>query len=213
MGAETRQNPRAVMAVGHEFAGHDRSEIGSNVHRPQARRPSSAAKATSSAAAAATVSPDAAICAPIPAGRRRQSPRLRSPSISASPPSNVWRHRDTHFRSRWSSWRSSIPSATPTHTALSFPVVGEDVLITGAGPIGIMASGDRAPRAARGYVVITDVNPARLEFARRFGVTLKPLDASRETLTVEDVQKQLGMREGFDVGLEMSGNGLARCAT
>lgn len=94
------------------------------------------------------------------------------------------------------------PLGNATHTALSFPVLGEDVLITGAGPIGIMAAAIARHAGAR-YVVITDVNPYRLELARKIGVT-RAVDSSREKL--KDVQKELGMKEGFDVGLEMSGN-------
>ena len=94
------------------------------------------------------------------------------------------------------------PLGNATHTALSFDLVGEDVLITGAGPIGLMAAAIAKHVGAR-HVVVTDVNPYRLALARRMGVTLA-LDA--RTQTVEDAQKQLGMREGFDVGMEMSGN-------
>jgi len=88
------------------------------------------------------------------------------------------------------------------HTALSFPVFGEDVLITGAGPIGIMAAAVVRHAGAR-HVVITDVNPRRLRLAEKLGVTLA-VNTSETRLS--DVQKQLGMYEGFDVGLEMSGN-------
>jgi len=94
------------------------------------------------------------------------------------------------------------PFGNAVHTALSFPVLGEDVLVTGAGPIGIMAAAVARHAAAR-YVVITDVNPYRLELARKMGVT-RAIDA-RET-SLKDVQKELGMHEGFDVGLEMSGH-------
>lgn len=94
------------------------------------------------------------------------------------------------------------PFGNAVHTALSFPVLGEDVLITGAGPIGAMAAAVVRHAGAR-YVVITDVNPYRLELARKMGVTLA-VDP-RET-SLAEVQKKLGMKEGFDVGLEMSGN-------
>lgn len=94
------------------------------------------------------------------------------------------------------------PFGNAVHTALSFDVLGEDVLITGAGPIGIMAAAVVRHAGAR-YVVITDVNPWRLELARKVGVTLA-VDARERNLA--DVQKELGMREGFDVGLEMSGS-------
>ena len=94
------------------------------------------------------------------------------------------------------------PFGNAVHTALSFPVLGEDVLITGAGPIGIMAACVAKHAGAR-YVVITDVNPVRLELARKVGVTLAV--NSRE-MNLGEVQKELEMKEGFDVGLEMSGN-------
>ena len=87
------------------------------------------------------------------------------------------------------------------HTALSFDLVGEDVLITGAGPIGIMAAAVCKHVGAR-HVVITDVNAYRLELARQMGVT-RAVDVSRESLS--QVMSELGMTEGFDVGLEMSG--------
>jgi threonine 3-dehydrogenase len=94
------------------------------------------------------------------------------------------------------------PLGNAVHTALSFDVVGEDVLITGAGPIGIMATAIVRFIGARN-VVITDVNDFRLDLARKMGATLA-LNVSRESL--DDAMKQLGMQEGFDVGLEMSGN-------
>jgi threonine 3-dehydrogenase len=97
------------------------------------------------------------------------------------------------------------PFGNAVHTALSFPVLGEDVLVTGAGPIGIMAAAVARHAAAR-HVVITDLNPYRLDLARKMGVTLA-VDP-RET-SLPDVQRQLGMTEGFDVGMEMSGNGQA----
>jgi threonine 3-dehydrogenase len=94
------------------------------------------------------------------------------------------------------------PFGNATHTALAFPVLGEDVLITGAGPIGIMAAAVVRHAGAR-HVVITDVNEHRLELARRMGVT-RALDVRTETIA--GVQQELGMDEGFDIGLEMSGN-------
>ena len=95
------------------------------------------------------------------------------------------------------------PFGNATHTALSFPVLGEDVLITGAGPIGIMATAIVRHAGAR-HVVVTDMNPYRLELAKRMGATLAH---NIQDGPVADVQKTLGMREGFDVGLEMSGSG------
>lgn len=94
------------------------------------------------------------------------------------------------------------PLGNAVHTALSFDVLGEDVLITGAGPIGIMAVAIAKHAGAR-YVVITDVNPYRLELARKLGATLA-IDVRSES--IKDAQKKLGMKEGFDVGLEMSGS-------
>ena len=93
------------------------------------------------------------------------------------------------------------PFGNAVHTALSFDLVGEDVLITGAGPIGIMAAAVAKHVGAR-HVVITDINPYRLELARKMGAT-RAVDVSKEDL--KDVMNELGMTEGFDVGLEMSG--------
>jgi len=94
------------------------------------------------------------------------------------------------------------PLGNATHTALSFDVLGEDVLITGAGPIGIMAVAIAKYAGAR-YIVITDPNPYRLELAQKMGAT-RCLNSQTQRLA--DVQKELGMHEGFDVGLEMSGD-------
>src|ERR1700674_773525 len=93
------------------------------------------------------------------------------------------------------------PFGNATHTALSFNLVGEDVLITGAGPIGIMAAAIARHVGAR-YVVITDVNDYRLDLARRMGAT-RAVNVEREKLRA--VMDELGMTEGFDVGMEMSG--------
>jgi len=93
------------------------------------------------------------------------------------------------------------PFGNAVHTALSFDLVGEDVLITGAGPIGIMAAAVAKHVGAR-HVVITDINEYRLELARKMGAT-RAVNVSKENLS--DVMKDLGMNEGFDVGMEMSG--------
>jgi threonine 3-dehydrogenase len=117
----------------------------------------------------------------------------------ALPMSNIWRHNgkvDLETAAIFD------PFGNAVHTALSFPVLGEDVLITGAGPIGIMAAAVVRHAGAR-HVVITDVNPKRLKLAEKLGVTLA-VNASETRLS--DVQKKLAMSEGFDVGLEMSGN-------
>ncbi len=94
------------------------------------------------------------------------------------------------------------PLGNATHTALSFDVLGEDVLITGAGPIGCMAAAIVRHAGAR-HVVVTDINPWRLELAKRMGAT-RIVDVSKEDLKA--VQQELGMHEGFDVSLEMSGS-------
>jgi threonine 3-dehydrogenase len=94
------------------------------------------------------------------------------------------------------------PLGNAAHTALSFDLVGEDVLITGAGPIGIMTVAIAKQAGAR-YVVITDINPYRLELAKKMGPTLT-LDARTEE--IQDAVNKLDMKEGFDVGLEMSGS-------
>lgn len=115
------------------------------------------------------------------------------------PMTNIWRHWD-HVSLDVAAIFD--PFGNAVHTALSFPVLGEDVLITGAGPIGIMAAAVVRHAGAR-HVVITDLNPWRLDLARRVGVTLAVNPAEK---TLADVQKELGMKEGFDVGLEMSGS-------
>ena len=97
------------------------------------------------------------------------------------------------------------PLGNAVHTALSFDLVGEDVLITGAGPIGVMAAAISKHVGAR-HVAVTDVNPYRLELARKMGAT-RAVDVKSQTLG--DVMQSLGMTEGFDVGMEMSGNGQA----
>jgi len=94
------------------------------------------------------------------------------------------------------------PFGNAVHTTLSYDLVGEDVLITGAGPIGCMAIAVAMHAGAR-YVVITDVNPYRLELAKKMGPTMV-IDARNQK--IEDAARKLGMKEGFDIGLEMSGN-------
>ena len=118
------------------------------------------------------------------------------------PMTNVWVHNSRVDRDVASIFD---PFGNAVHTALSFPVLGEDVLITGAGPIGIMAAAVVRHAGAR-FVVITDVNEYRLQLARKMGVTLAINPSARR---LKDVQKELGMHEGFDVGLEMSGNASA----
>ena len=116
----------------------------------------------------------------------------------ALPMTNVWHHNPSIDREIASIFD---PLGNAVHTALSFDCLGEDVLITGAGPIGLMAAAVVRHAGAR-HVVVSDVNPFRLELAKRMGATLA-VDARHRTMA--EVQEELGMREGFDVGLEMSG--------
>jgi len=118
------------------------------------------------------------------------------------PMTNVWHHRpgiDLDIAAIFD------PFGNAVHTALSFNVLGEDVLITGAGPIGVMAAAVVKHAGAR-FVVVSDVNPYRLELAKKMGAdaVVNPREKS-----IADVQKELDMQEGFDVGLEMSGNASA----
>jgi threonine 3-dehydrogenase len=115
------------------------------------------------------------------------------------PMTNVWHHDASIDRDVAAIFD---PFGNAVHTALKFPVLGEDVLITGAGPIGLMAAAVVRHAGAR-HVVVTDVNPYRLELARTMGVTVA-LDVREGSLA--ETQSKLGMTEGFDVGLEMSGN-------
>ncbi len=117
----------------------------------------------------------------------------------ALPVTNIWKHAsgiDLDVAAIFD------PFGNAVHTALTFPVLGEDVLITGAGPIGLMAAAVVRQASAR-HVVITDVNDYRLQLARHMGVS-RAVDA--RSIRLRDVQTELGMREGFDVALEMSGN-------
>jgi threonine 3-dehydrogenase len=187
------------MVVGHEFVG-EIVEVGSNVKDFFPGQ---------------TVSGEGHVvcghCRNCLAGRRHLCAATKGVGVNrpgafaeylALPMSNVWVHSDDMDRDVASIFD---PFGNAVHTALSFPVLGEDVLITGAGPIGIMAAAVARHAGAR-YVVITDVNEYRLELARKMGVTLAINPRERN---LKDVQKQLGMTEGFDVGLEMSGNAAA----
>jgi threonine 3-dehydrogenase len=117
----------------------------------------------------------------------------------ALPMTNVWVHDPSIPRDVQSIFD---PFGNAVHTALQFDLLGEDVLITGAGPIGVMAARVVRHAGAR-HVVVTDVNPYRLELAKKMGATLA-IDVSKRSIA--DAQEELGMKEGFDVGLEMSGN-------
>lgn len=187
------------MTIGHEFVGSI-AAFGSNVH---------------DIAIGDIVSGEGHIvcgkCRNCLAGRRHLCKDTKGVGVNRDgvfaeylciPVSNVW-HADPRIPLDILSIFD--PFGNATHTALTFEVLGEDVLITGAGPIGIMATAIAKHAGAR-YVVTTDINPYRLELAKKMGATVA-LDAREKSLT--EVQKQLGMKEGFDVGLEMSGNGAA----
>ena len=119
--------------------------------------------------------------------------------LVALPMTNIWHH--------WPGIDEEVgaifdPFGNAVHTALSFAALGEDVLVTGAGPIGCMAVAVVKHAGAR-HVVVTDLNPYRLDLARRMGATLA---VDPRECDLADVQRELGMSEGFDIGLEMSGN-------
>ncbi len=184
------------MVVGHEYVGKV-VEIGSNVKDVQIGD---------------LVSGEGHItcghCRNCRAGRRHLCPNTKGVGVNRAgcfaeylsiPVFNVW-HCDPSIPTDIFSIFDPLGNAT--HTALSYELLGEDVLITGAGPIGIMAAAIAKHAGAR-FVVITDVNPYRLKLAERMGVT-RTVDVSKEKLP--DIIKELGMSEGFDVGLEMSGN-------
>jgi len=185
------------MVVGHEFVGRIVA-IGSNVH---------------DVAEGDVVSGEGHVvcgrCRNCLAGRRHLCPHTRGVGVNragafadfvALPVTNIWHHDKTIDPDVQAIFD---PLGNAVHTALSFNVLGEDVLITGAGPIGCMAAAVVRHAGAR-HVVVTDVNPWRLELAMKLGAT-RVVDARSEKL--KEVQEELDMREGFDVGLEMSGNG------
>jgi threonine 3-dehydrogenase len=194
--AWARRTIPVPMVIGHEFVGRV-VEVGSNVAD---FRPGDIVSGEGHVVCGR--------CRNCMAGRRHlckdtQGVGVNRPGAFAEyislPMTNVWHHAsgiDPDVMAIFD------PLGNAVHTALSFNVLGEDVLVTGAGPIGIMAAAVALHAGAR-YVVITDVNPYRLELARRVGVT-RAVDV-RET-RLADVQRELGMTEGFDVGLEMSGN-------
>src|SRR5947207_2300682 len=184
------------MTVGHEFVGRI-VKVGSNVH---------------DFAVGDIVSGEGHVvcgrCRNCLAGRRHLCKDTKGIGVNrpgafaeylALPMSNVWGH-DPHIPRDVQSIFD--PFGNAVHTALTFDVLGEDVLITGAGPIGCMAAAVVRHAGARN-VVVTDLNPYRLDLARRMGATLA-LDPRERDLG--DVQRELGMTEGFDIGLEMSGN-------
>ncbi len=184
------------MVVGHEFVG-EIAEVGSNVNDFHAGQ---------------IVSGEGHVvcgrCRNCMAGRRHLCNQTSGIGVDrpgafaeyvALPMSNVWEHRpgiDLDVASLFD------PFGNAVHTALQFDLLGEDILITGAGPIGAMAAAVCRHAGAR-HVVITDVIDARLERAATLGAT-RTVNVTRERIA--DVQRELGMDEGFDVGLEMSGN-------
>jgi threonine 3-dehydrogenase len=197
--AWARRTIPVPLVVGHEFVG-EVIEVGSNVAGFQ---PGSVVSAEGHVVCGR--------CRNCLAGRRHlckdthgigvNRPGAFAEYISV-PVTNVWQHKSSIDRDVAAIFD---PFGNAVHTALSFDVLGEDVLITGAGPIGIMAAAVVKHAGAR-FVVITDLNEYRLELARRMGVTVA---FNVKTGTLRDVQKQLDMKEGFDVGLEMSGNSAA----
>jgi threonine 3-dehydrogenase len=187
------------MAVGHEFVGRV-VETGSNV---------------TDFHAGDLVSGEGHVvcgrCRNCMAGRRHLCAHTKGVGVNrpgafaeyiSLPMTNIWHHHPDVDLDEASVFD---PFGNAAHTALTFEVLGEDVLITGAGPIGIMAAAIARHAGAR-HVVITDINPYRLELASRFGVT-RAVNPHEQTL--EEVQRELGMEEGFDVGMEMSGNSTA----
>ena len=194
-----RQTIPVPMAIGHEFVG-EIVEVGSNVidfHPGE------------------LVSGEGHVvcgrCRNCMAGRRHLCAHTSGVGVNrpgcfaefiSLPMTNVWRHDPKVNRDAAAIFD---PFGNAVHTALTFEVLGEDVLITGAGPIGIMAAAVVRHAGAR-YVVITDVNEYRLDLARKMGVDLA-LNVTQTSIA--EAQQKLGMTEGFDVGLEMSGNASA----
>ncbi len=184
------------LTIGHEFVG-EIVEVGANV---------------SDFAPGQVVSGEGHVvcgrCRNCLAGRRHLCARTEGVGVSRNgafaeyivlPMTNIWLHAG------WVDLDVAAifdPLGNAVHTALAFPCVGEDVLVTGAGPIGIMAAAV-ARRAGARRVVISDPNPFRRALAEKVGVTLA-VDPAATTL--REAQRQLGLQEGFDVGLEMSGH-------
>ncbi len=194
--AWARRTIPVPMVVGHEFVGHV-AEVGSNVVDFRVGD---------------VVSGEGHVvcgrCRNCLAGRRHLCKDTKGVGVNrpgafaeylSLPMTNVWHHApgiDLDVASVFD------PFGNAVHTALSFDLLGEDVLITGAGPIGCMAAAIARHAGAR-HVVVTDVNSWRLGLAQKMGAT-RVVNVSREGLA--DVQRELAMQEGFDVGLEMSGN-------
>jgi len=189
----------APLIPGHEFSGHV-VELGEGV---------------TSVAVGALVSGEGHVvcghCRNCRAGRRHLCKFTSSIGVNRDgafaefvviPEQNVWAHPtdiDPELAAIFD------PLGNAVHTALSFPMVGEDVIITGAGPIGLMAAKVARHIGAR-HIVMTDVNEERLQLAREMGVSLA-INVSK--MRIAEAQEQLGMKEGFDIGLEMSGHATA----
>jgi threonine 3-dehydrogenase len=197
--AWARQTIPVPMAIGHEFVG-EIVEVGSNVIDFHAGE---------------LVSGEGHVvcgrCRNCMAGRRHLCAHTSGVGVNrpgcfaeyiSLPMTNIWRHDPQIDRDVAAIFD---PFGNAVHTALAFDVLGEDVLITGAGPIGIMAAAVVRHAGAR-YVVITDLNEYRLDLARKVGVDLA---LNVKQTSIAESQKTLGMQEGFDVGLEMSGNASA----
>jgi threonine 3-dehydrogenase len=191
-----QKNIKPPLVVGHEFVGRI-VEAGSNV---KDFKPGDLVSGEGHVVCGR--------CRNCMAGRRAQCKDTQGIGVNragafaeyvALPVTNVWGHDPKIPRDIQAIFD---PFGNAVHCALAFPVLGEDVLITGAGPIGIMAAAVAKHAGAR-HVVITDINPYRLDLARKVGVS-EAVDVRNEKLA--DVQKRLGMKEGFDVGLEMSGH-------
>ncbi|MFH0965545.1 MAG: L-threonine 3-dehydrogenase [Planctomycetota bacterium] len=196
----SRKTIRVPMTVGHEFAGKV-AAVGSNVHD---FKPGDVVSGEGHLVCGR--------CRNCLAGRRHLCPNTSGVGVNRAgafaeylsiPVTNAWYANQDISLDLLSIFD---PLGNATHTALSFPVLGEDVLITGAGPIGIMAAAIAKHAGAR-YVVVTDVNPYRLDLAKKMGATLAVNVA--EGGSVRESQKTLGMKEGYDVGLEMSGSAAA----
>jgi threonine 3-dehydrogenase len=197
--AWARRTIPVPLVVGHEFVG-EIVEVGSNV-----------ADFHPGAIVSAEGHVVCGRCRNCLAGRRHLCKDTRGIGVNRAgafaeyisvPVTNVWQHRRNIELDVAAIFD---PFGNAVHTALTFDVLGEDVLITGAGPIGIMAAAVVKHAGAR-FVVITDRNDHRLELAGRMGVTLA---LNIQTAKIADMQKRLGMKEGFDVGLEMSGSSAA----
>jgi threonine 3-dehydrogenase len=191
-----QQTVPVPLVIGHEFVG-EITEIGSNVSD---FRPGDLVSGEGHVVCGR--------CRNCMAGRRHLCAFAKGIGVDRSgafaeyialPMTNVWHHDASIDRDVAAIFD---PFGNAVHTALQFPVLGEDVVITGAGPIGLMAAAVVRHAGAR-HVVITDVNPYRLDLARTIGVSVA-LDVRESSLA--ETQAKLGMKEGFDVGLEMSGN-------